>query len=115
MTAPDANTQFKLSTGNWNIANIIATGGDVALCVAVEHWLNVVLAGGLQESDAVPGHHKFTLRELEVAVYQVVRLNAAVQEKSIGTTAASLAASADLLQYCLNEGMSWSMVSAGER
>ena len=42
-------------------------------------WLNVV-AGGLQESDAVPGHHKFTLRELEVAVYKMVKLNADVQE-----------------------------------
>ena len=111
MTAPDAKTQFRLITGNWNIANIIAAGGDVTLCVAVEHWLNVV-AGGLQESDVVPGHHKFTLRELEVAVYQIVRLNAAVQEKTIGTTAASLAASADLLQDCLNEGMSWTVLGS---
>ena len=30
-----------LTTGNWNMANIIAVGGDVALCVAVGHWLNV--------------------------------------------------------------------------
>ena len=60
MTVPDARTQFMLTTGNWNMAKLIATGGgDVALCVAVEHWLNVV-AGGLQESDAVPGHHTFT-------------------------------------------------------
>ena len=50
--------------------------------------------------------HKLTLRELEVAVYQMVRLNAAVQEKTIGTTAAFLGAAADLLQDCLTEGMS---------
>ena len=49
--------------------------------------------------------HKLTLRELEVAVYQMVRLNAAVQEKTIGTTAAPLGAAADLLQDCLTEGM----------
>jgi hypothetical protein len=54
--------------------------------------------------------HKLTLRELEVAVYQMVRLNAAVQERTIKTTAASLTASADLLQDCLNEGMSWTVL-----
>ena len=56
MTAPDARTKFMLATGNWNMANIIAAGGDVALLVAAGHWLNIV-AGGLQKSSDVPGHH----------------------------------------------------------
>ena len=98
-----------LANGNWNMTHTIAAGGDVALFVAVRHWLNVV-AGGLQESADVPGHHKLTLRELEVAVYQMVRLNAAVQKKTIGTTAASLGAAADLLQDCPTEGMSWAVL-----
>ena len=80
---------------------------------AAEHWLNVV-SGGLPESGAVAGYREFTLRELEVAVYQMVRLNAAVQERTIKTTAASLTASADLLQDCLNEGMSWTVLGSVE-
>ena len=102
-----------LTTGNWNMANIIAAGGDVALCVAIGHWLNVV-SGGLRESAGVPGHYLLTLRELEVAVFQMVRLNAAVQEKTIGTTAASIEAAADLLQDCLTEGMPWTVLGSVE-
>ena len=39
MAALDTKTQFKLSTGIISSAHIIATGGDVILYVAVEHWL----------------------------------------------------------------------------
>jgi hypothetical protein len=102
-----------LTTGNWNMANILAAGGDVALCVAIGHWLNVV-SGGLRESAGLPGHHLLTLRELEVAVFQMVRLNAAVQEKTIGTTAVSIEAAAGLLQDCLDEGVAWTVLGSLE-
>ena len=37
------------------------------------------------ESAAAAGHREFTLRELEVVVFQMVRLNAAVQGRTIRT------------------------------
>ena len=94
MAAPGARTQFNLSTGVVNNAHINATGGDVSLHLALAHWLNVV-SGGLAVTAAAAGNCEFTLRELEVIVFQMVRLNAAVQGRSIKTLA---------LQDCLNEG-----------
>ena len=55
---------------------------------------------------AAAGSGEFTLRELEVIVFQMVRLNAAVQGRTIRTLAASLTSAADLRQDCLDEGMS---------
>ena len=111
MAAPDPKTQFNLSTGVVNNAHIITAGGDVLIHLALAHWLNVV-SGGLTLSAAAAGSCEFTLRELEVIVFQMVRLNAAVQGRTIRTQAASLTAAADLLQDCLTEGMSWTVLGS---
>ena len=111
--SPDVRTQLMLAIGNWNMANIVAAGGDIALFGAAGHWFNI-LAVELRESTEEPGHHKLTRRELEVAVYQIVTLNAALQGKTIDTTAAAQGAAADIRQYRRTEIMSGTVLGNEE-
>ena len=106
MLAPDEKVQFKLSTGTVTVPHIIAAGGDVQLLIAAEHWLNVV-SGGLPGTALAVGGQQFSLRELDIAMFQMVKLDVAVLGRTIRSLASSLGAAAEKLQECLNEGMPW--------
>ena len=115
MAAPDDKVHFKLSTGNGTITvpHIIAAGGDVQLLVADEHWLHVV-SGGLPSTALAVGGQEFSLRELDVAMFQMVKLDVAVLGRTIRSVASSLGAAAEKLQECLGEGMAWTVLGSKE-
>ena len=111
MIAPDEKVQFRLSTGTLTVPHIIASGGDVQLLVSAEHWLNVV-SGGLSATALAVGGQEFSLRELDVAMFQMVKLDVAVLGRPIRSVASSLGAAAEKLQECLNEGMPWTVLGS---
>ena len=82
MLAPDEKVQFRLSTGSVTVLHMIAAGGDVQLLIAAEHWLNVV-SGGLPATALAVGGQEFSLRELDVAMFQMVKLDVAVLGKTV--------------------------------
>ena len=82
MAAPDVQVQFRLSTGTVTVPHIIAAGGNVRLLVAAEHWLNMV-SGGLPGTALAVGGQEFSLRELDVAMFQMVKFDVAVLGKTI--------------------------------
>ena len=83
--------QFRLSTGTVTVPHIIAAGGDVQLLVAAEHWLNVT-SGGLPTTQLAAGGQEFSLRELDVAMFQMVKLDGAVLGRTIRSMASSFGA-----------------------
>ena len=111
MLAPDDKVQFRLSTGTVTVPHIIAAGGDVQLLIAAEHWLNVV-SGGLPATALAVGGREFSLRELDVAMFQMVKLDVAVLGRTIRSVASSLGAAAEKLQECLTEGMPWTVLGS---
>ena len=111
MMAPDEKVQFRLSTGTVTVPHIIAAGGDVQLLIAAEHWLNVV-SGGLPATALAVGGREFSLRELDVAMFQMVKLDVAVLGRPIRSVASSLGAAAEKLQECLSEGMPWTVLGS---
>ena len=74
------------------------------LLVADKHWLNKV-SGGLPDTTLAVGGQEFSLRELDVAMFQMVKFDVAVLGRTIRSVASSLNASAAKLQECLDEGM----------
>ena len=111
MLAPDEKVQFRLSTGTVTVPHLIAAGGDVQLLIGAEHWLNVV-SGGLPGTALAVGGHEFSLRELDVAMFQMVKLEVAVLGRAIRSVASSLGAAAEKLQECLTEGMPWTVLGS---
>ena len=111
MIAPDEKVHFRLSTGTVTVPHIVAAGGDVRLLVAAEHWLNVV-SGGLPNTALAVGGHEFSLRELDVAMFQMVKLDVAVLGRTIRSLSSSLGAAAEKLQECLDEGMPWAVLGS---
>ena len=109
MAVPDAKVHFRLSTGTVTVPHIIAAGGDVQLLVAAEHWLHVV-SGGLPDTALAVGGQEFSLRELDVAMFQMVKFDVAVLGRTIRSLASSLGAAAEKLQECLDEGMPWTVL-----
>ena len=93
------------------VPHIIAAGGDVQLLVAAEHWLHVV-SGGLPGTALPVGEQEFSLRELDVAMFQMVKLEVAVLGRTIRSVASSLGAAAEKLQECLGEGMPWTVLGS---
>ena len=103
--------QFRLSTGTITVPHMIAAGGDVQLLVSDEHWLHIV-SGGLPDTTLAVGGQEFTLRELDVAMFQMVKLDVALLGRHIRTFASSLNASSAKLQECLDEGMPWTVLGS---
>ena len=111
MAAPDVKVQLRLSTGTVTVPHMIAAGGDVQLLVASEHWLHVV-SGGLPDTTLAVGGQEFSLRELDVAMFQMVKLDVALLGRTIRSVASSLTASSAKLQECLDEGMPWNVLGS---
>ena len=111
MAAPDGKVQFRLSTGTVTVPHMLAAGGDVQLLVSGEHWLHVV-SGGLPGTALAVGGQEFSLRELDVAMFQMVKCDVALLGRTIRSVASSLDASSAKLQECLDEGMPWSVLGS---
>ena len=113
MAAPDVKVlvQFRLSTGTLTVPHMIAAGGDVQLLVSNEHWLNQV-SGGLPDTALAVGGQEFSLRELDVAMFQMVKCDVALLGRTIRSVASSLNASSAKLQECLDEGMPWTALGS---
>ena len=81
------------------------------LLVSDEHWLNQV-SGGLPGTALAVGGQEFSLRELDVAMFQMVKFEDAVLGRTIRSVASSLNASSARLQECLDEGMPWTVLGS---
>ena len=58
------------------------------------------------------GGQEFSLRELDVAMFQMVKCDVALLGRTIRSVASSLDASSAKLQECLDEGMPWSVLGS---
>ena len=70
------------------------------------------MSGGLPNTALAVGGHEFSLRELDVAMFQMVKLDVAVLGRTIRSLSSSLGAAAEKLQECLDEGMPWTVLGS---
>ena len=110
MAAHDTKTQFRLSTGAITVGHINAAGEDMALLVSLDHWLQVASGGLLTATTLALGSFEFSQRQLEVAMYQMIKMDDALFNRSIRSLVVSLQLAAEKLQECLDEGMPWTVL-----
>ena len=80
------------------------------LLVSTDHWLHVVPGGALAVTKLEIGGLELDQWQLDVAMYQMIRIDVALLNRPIRSHAAAMRAPAEKLRECLEEGMPWTVL-----